>query len=317
MSNFETPIIDALKKYDQKKIISYDVPGHKKKKMNTEFEKLVGYKIHKYDLNSPTGLDCLINPNGVIKKSLEMASKIYKCDNLLYLINGSTSGIHIMIMTACKRNEKIILPRNIHKSVINALIFSGAIPIFINPKINKNFGIPEPISETQYINAMIENPDAKSIFIIYPTYYGSYINIELIIKIAHRMNMSVLVDQAHGAHFSFHPDLPISSSLIDADLIVLSSHKTTGSLTQTAILLHNGYIIDFNNLKNIYLMFCSTSPSYLLMGSLESSIQFLSKNSFNIYDSLIKECINLKIKLSKLPMISILGFDYENNINCE
>lgn len=313
MKNLEIPIIDALIKYKKKKIISYDVPGHKRYFPNTEFSKLLGNNIHSYDLNAPIGLDNVIKPDGVIKDSLNITAKVYHSDKALYLINGSSSGIHIMIMAACKEYEKIIVPRNAHKSIINAIIFSGVIPIFIDPPINKEFGIAKCVSSNVFINAIKKNSDAKAIFLIYPTYYGEYIDIRPIIRFAHRMHMVVLVDQAHGSHFSFHPKLPISSSLLDADLIVLSTHKTTGSLTQSSLLLYNNNnFISFNYLKEIYLMFCTSSPSYLLMASLESSRKYMFDNGKKIYEKLIKKCKLLKKQLNTLPNISTLNSSFIN-----
>ena len=313
MKNNSLPIINALKKYIDKKVISYDVPGHKHKSIDKNMNKLFTSNIYKYDLNAPIGLDNIINPNGVIKYSLNETSSVFHSDHSLYLINGSSSGIHIMIMSTCKEKDKIILPRNVHKSVINALIFSGAIPIFINPSINIDYGISNNITTKQYINTIKKNQDAKAVFIIYPTYYGSYIDILPIIKFAHRMHMAVLVDQAHGAHFSFHPKLPVSSSLLGADLIVISTHKTIGSLTQSSILLHNGNIINFDYLKKVYLMFCSTSPSYLLLASLESSRNVIFQNGKKKYDELITNCVNIKKKINELPGLSVLGLDISNN----
>ena len=307
--NENLPIINALKKYVHKKVFSYDVPGHKHISIDKNIKQLFTSNIYKYDLNSPIGLDNIINPNGVIKYSLKKASSILHSDNSLYLINGSSSGIHIMIMSVCKENEKIILPRNVHKSVINALIFSGAIPIFINPSINFDYGIPNNITSKQYIDTIKKYDDAKAVFITYPSYYGSYIDILPIIKFAHRMHIAVLVDQAHGAHFSFHPKLPISSSLLGADLIVMSTHKTIGSLTQSSILLHNGIIINFEYLKKIYLMFCTTSPSYLLLSSLESSINNISQRGKKKYNELISNCIYIKKKINELPGLSVFGLN--------
>lgn len=306
MDQNATPIIDALRDYDKKKITSYDVPGHKRGIREDDFQKLVGKDVFLMDVNAPIGLDTFSQPKGVVKQSLELAAEAYKADNAFYLVNGSSSGVHIMIMTVCYDGEKILIPRNAHKSVTNALILSGAVPIFMEPEINQNFGITSCMTLQTIEKYVEENPDAKALFLVYPTYYGACADLERIINYAHSKDIVVMVDQAHGAHFSFSSSLPKSAAELGADLVVASTHKTGGSLTQSAMLLHNEGLVKYHSIKKRVLMFHTTSPSYLLMASLESSRKLLATQGEEIFGELVHECKKMKKEISKIPGLSVL-----------
>jgi len=306
MDQNATPIIDALREFDKKKITSYDVPGHKRGIRVDDFQKLVGKETYLMDVNAPVGLDTFSHPTGVVKKSLELAAEAYKADNAFYLVNGSSSGVHIMIMTVCYDGEKILIPRNAHKSVTNALILSGAVPIFMEPEINQSFGIASGITLKTIKKYVKMHPDAKALFLVYPTYYGACSDLERIVEFAHSKNIVVMVDQAHGAHFSFSSSLPKSASELGADLVVSSTHKTGGSLTQSAMLLHNEGLVKYHSIKKRVLMFHTTSPSYLLMASLESARKLLATQGEEIFNELVHECRKVKKEISKIPGLSVL-----------
>ena len=306
MDQNATPIIDALRDFDKKGITSYDVPGHKRGIREDEFQKLVGKEVYLMDVNAPVGLDTFAHPKGVVKQSLELAAEAYKADNAFYLVNGSSSGVHIMIMTVCYDQEKILIPRNAHKSVTNALILSGAVPIFMEPEINQNFGIASGITLKTIEKYVEANPDVKALFLVYPTYYGACSDLKRIIEYAHSKDIVVMVDQAHGAHFSFSSSLPKSASELGADLVVSSTHKTGGSLTQSAMLLHNEGLVKYHSVKKRVLMFHTTSPSYLLLASLESARKLLATQGEIIFNELVHECRKVKKEISKIPGLSVL-----------
>lgn len=307
MDQNKTPIIDALRLYQKKGITSFDVPGHKRGRRVCDLQKLIGKRTFLMDVNAPVGLDSYSKPHGVIKESMELAAEAYHADNAFFLVNGSSSGVHIMIMTVCYDGDKILLPRNTHKSVTNALIMSGAVPVYIGPEINEEFGIACGVSEAATIRAIDENPDAKVLFLVYPTYYGACSNIKAVIDYAHSKGVIVLVDQAHGAHFSFSSALPKSAAELGADLVVTSTHKTGGSLTQSAMLLHNEGFVKYHSIKKRVLMFHTTSPSYILMASLESSRKLLATEGEEIFSELAWECKKAKKELSKIPGLVVLN----------
>ncbi|WNY26720.1 aminotransferase class I/II-fold pyridoxal phosphate-dependent enzyme [Methanolapillus ohkumae] len=306
MDQNATPIINALLKFKEKGITSYDVPGHKRGRRVCDFQKVVGKETYLMDVNSPAGLDAFARPTGVIKESLELAAEAYNADNAFYIVNGSSSGVHIMIMTVCYDGEKILIPRNAHKSVTNALILSGAVPVFMEPEINQGFGIASGITLKTLQYYVHEHPDAKALFLVYPTYYGACCDLKAIIDFAHSCGIVVMVDQAHGAHFSFSSALPKSAAELGADLVVASTHKTGGSLTQSAMLLHNEGLVKYHSVKKRVLMFHTTSPSYLLMASLESARKLLATEGEVIFSELASECKKLKRELGQIPGLSVL-----------
>lgn len=230
----KTPYIDALANYVSEDVAPFDVPGHHMGNIKNKATDLFGQHLFRCDVNSPVGLDTLGNPQGVIYESSKYLAEACGADEAFYLINGTSSGIIAMIVTAVKANEKIILPRNIHKSVINALIISGAKPAYVMPEIDFELGIANQPSMEQWKRAIIRNPSAKAIFAINPTYFGSTTNLKELTEFAHAHNMAVLVDEAHGAHYYFHSSRsPMSAMDAGADISAASFHKTAGSLTQS------------------------------------------------------------------------------------
>lgn len=311
MDQNRTPIIDALRAYNERGITSFDVPGHKRGLRCCDLQKLIGREAFLMDVNAPVGLDSFSKPHGVIKESLELAADAYHADHAFFIVNGSSGGVHIMIMTVCYDGDKILLPRNTHKSVTNALILSGAVPVYIEPEINRRFGIASGVTLDTVRRAIEENPDAKILFLVYPTYYGACTDIKSIIDYAHSKGVIVLVDQAHGAHFSFCSKLPKSAAELGADLVITSTHKTGGSLTQTAMLLHNEGLVKYHSIKKRVIMFHTTSPSYLLMASLESSRKMLATEGEEIFTELAYECRKAKRELAKIPGLVIQDPDID------
>lgn len=246
-----------------------DVPGHKKGKGLQEFNQALGMDILKYDFNSMKPLDCLNNPVGVIKEAQDLAAEAFNAKESFFMVNGTTCAVQTMILSCCGPNEKIIMPRNVHKSALNALIFTGSIPVYIKPKISLEHGFSTGISYEDVRDTIIKNPDAKAIFLINPTYYGYVSDLEKIVKLAHQNNIPVLVDEAHGAHFRFNSKLPKDAMSCGADMSCVSMHKTGGSLTQSSILLLNSKFINSNHVRNIINLSQTTSASYFLLASLD------------------------------------------------
>ncbi len=282
-----TPLFTALKQHHQSKIIPFDVPGHKQGRGLTELSDYVGNTILELDVNSMKSLDNLSNPIGVIKEAEALMADAYIADNAFFLINGTTSGVQAMIMSACGHGDKIILPRNAHKSAINGVIMSGAIPIYLKPEIDWGLGISNGISLTSIQETVKEHSDAKALFLVNPTYYGTTSNLEQIVEYAHQRGLAVLLDEAHGAHFRFHSDLPVSGMEAGVDLAAVSLHKTGGSLTQSSILLLKEGRIDSGTVKSILNMTQSTSASYLLMSSLDLARKNLVLNGLEIFTDLL------------------------------
>lgn len=311
----ETPLLSAIKSYIDSNPVPFDVPGHKMGRVDNDLSDFLGNQLFKADVNAPIGIDNLYKGTGVIEKAEQLMADAFKADKALFLINGTTSGIMTMIMGCVNAGEKIILPRNVHKSVINSLIVSGAYPIFVDPDYDDELGIANGVSVETYVKAMDDNPDATAIFVINPTYFGICSNLKLICEEAHKRNFLVLVDEAHGSHFCFHRNLPFSAMEAGADIAALSIHKTCGALTQSSALLIKGKRIDFNRVKKSYAMFGSTSPSHILLASLDAARKKMALDGVKI----LKNCLNLasyaREQLNNIPGIQVLCDDYCNNTN--
>ena len=277
------PIFEALERYKSMRIVPFDVPGHKRGKGNPELTKFLGEKCLTVDVNSMKPLDNLCHPVSVIKEAEELAARAFDAQHAFFMVNGTTSAVQSMIMSVCKRGDKIIMPRNVHRSAINALIISGAVPVYVNPSINKQLGIPLGMSVADVKKAIEQNPDAKAVLVNNPTYYGICSDLRTITKLAHQHGMKVLVDEAHGTHFYFGENLPVSAMAAGADMAAVSMHKTGGSLTQSSFLLsnhpdlHQGYIRQIINLTQ------TTSGSYLLLSSLDLSRRNLALHGKEIF----------------------------------
>lgn len=287
--NFQNkaPIYEALKSYRQKRIVSFDVPGHKQGSGNPKLKEFLGEDCLSVDVNSMKMLDNLCHPSSVIKEAEEIAADAFGASYAFLMVGGTSSSVQAMVMSCCKPGDKIIMPRNVHRSGINALIVAGVNPVYINPGLDKELGIPLGMSLKDIEKAIKNHPEAKAIIVNNPTYYGICSDLKSIVKMAHKSNMKVLVDEAHGTHFYFGENLPISAMQAGADMAAVSMHKTGGSLTQSSFLLL-GPSMDKNYVRSIINLTQTTSGSYLLMSSLDISRMNLALSGKEIFDKVIK-----------------------------
>jgi lysine decarboxylase len=282
MNQNTTPLMDALKEYLNNRTVKFDVPGHKGGRGNPEITEFLGQKAMLADVNSMKPLDFLGHPVSVIKNAEALTAEAFSCSNAFFIVGGTTSSVQAMIMSCVKQGEKIIMPRNVHKSAINALILSGAVPVYVNPDINKNLGIPLGMSVESIEQAIIENPEAKAVLVNNPTYYGVCSDIKKIAELAHRHNMLLLADEAHGTHFYFNENLPVAAMKAGADMSAVSMHKTGGSLTQSSILLC-GEKVNADYVRQVINLTQTTSGSYLLMCSLDTARKNLALHGKDIF----------------------------------
>lgn len=272
----QTPYLDALKNYVLKDILPLDVPGHHMGNVANKFKSFVGDSLYRCDINAPLGMDNLANPQGVLLQAEQLMAEFCHADHSFFLINGTSSGILAMIMTVCRANQKIIIPRNVHKSIVSALILSGACPVYVMPKLDTELEIANQPTVEAYINAMKRYPTAKAVFVINPTYFGAVGDLKRIVDEAHKRGMAVLVDEAHGAHYYFDNKGPISAMDAGADMASVSFHKTGGSLTQSSVLLLKSKYIDRASVQKTINILNSTSPSTILMASLDAARQYVA-----------------------------------------
>lgn len=298
-SQSEAPVLEAMKQHLQNRVVPFDVPGHKGGRGTRELTDFLGLSCLKADVNSMKPLDNLCHPVSIIKNAQELAAEAFGAENAFFVVNGTTGSVQAMIMAACKAGEKIIMPRNVHRSAINALVVNGAIPVYVNPGTNKRLGIPLGMSVENVRKAIRENPDAKAVLINNPTYYGVCSDLREIVKLAHENGMLALVDEAHGTHFYFGENMPVSGMAAGADMAAVSMHKTGGSLTQSSLLLCGknvsaGYIRQIINLTQ------TTSGSYLLIASLDIARKNLALNGREIFRKTVQYAEYARSEINKL-----------------
>jgi arginine/lysine/ornithine decarboxylase len=277
------PILEALDEMKQNRLVPFDVPGHKRGRGNPDLTGFLGEKCMAVDVNSMKMLDNLCHPISVIKEAEELAADAFGAAHAFFMVGGTTSAVQSMVLSVCKRGDKIILPRNVHRSVINIMILCGAVPVYVNPDMNHELGIALGMRLSEVEKAIKENPDAKAILVNNPTYYGICSNLKGITELAHRHGMKMLVDEAHGTQFYFDKDLPITAMEAGADMAAVSMHKSGGSLTQSSFLLI-GPDMSEGHVRQIINLTQTTSGSYLLMSSLDISRRNLALHGQEIFD---------------------------------
>ncbi len=295
----KAPVLEAMEQHLQNRVVPFDVPGHKGGRGTKELTDFLGKSCLKADVNSMKPLDNLCHPVSVIKDAQDLAAEAFGAENAFFIVNGTTGSVQAMIMAACKAGEKIIMPRNVHRSAINALVVNGAVPVYVNPGTNKKLGIPLGMSVENVKKAIEENPDAKAVLINNPTYYGVCSDLRGIVKLAHEHGMLALVDEAHGTHFYFGEDMPVPGMAAGADMAAVSMHKTGGSLTQSSLLLcgksmNAGYVRQIINLTQ------TTSGSYLLISSLDIARKNLALNGREIFRKTVQYAEYAREEINKL-----------------
>lgn len=298
-SQSKAPVLEAMKQHLQNRVVPFDVPGHKGGRGNKELTDFLGISCLKADVNSMKPLDNLCHPVSVIKEAQELAAEAFGAENAFFVVNGTTGSVQAMIMSAVQAGDKIIMPRNVHRSAINALVVNGAIPVYVNPGTNKQLGIPLGMSVDEVKKAIKQNPDAKAILINNPTYYGVCSDLRAIVKLAHEHNMLALVDEAHGTHFYFGENMPVSGMAAGADMAAVSMHKTGGSLTQSSLLLC-GKNINADYVRQVINLTQTTSGSYLLISSLDIARKNLALNGKELFKKTVQYAEYARNEINKI-----------------
>ena len=281
-SQNKAPILEALQRFKSDRIVPFDVPGHKRGRGNPQLTAFLGRQCMEVDVNSMKPLDNLCHPISVIKEAEELAAKAFGAAHAFFMLNGTTSAVQSMVLSVCKQGEEIILPRNVHRSVINALVLCGAVPVYVNPQTDAHLGISLGMAVEDVRTAIEAHPHAKAVLINNPTYYGVCSNLAEITSMAHKEGMAVLVDEAHGTHFYFGENMPLSAMAAGADMASVSMHKSGGSLTQSSLLLI-GPRMNAGHVRQIINLTQTTSGFYLLMVSLDVSRKNLALSGKDIF----------------------------------
>jgi len=276
------PIYEALLAHQARRVVPFDVPGHKGGRGTPQLTAFLGQACMRADVNSMKPLDNLCHPVGVIREAEQLAAEAFSAAHAFFMVGGTTSAVQAMILSVCRAGDEIILPRNVHRSVINALVLCGAVPVYVSPGLSRSLGIPLGVSRADVDAAIRAHPAARAVLVNNPTYYGVCSDLRAITELAHAHGMRVLADEAHGTHFYFGADLPCPAMAAGADMAAVSMHKTGGSLTQSSFLLC-GPSVSSDHVRQIINLTQTTSGSYLLLSSLDLARMNLQENGAAIF----------------------------------
>jgi arginine decarboxylase len=308
LSQHDTPLFTGLLEHIQKNPIQFHIPGHKKGAgMEPKFREFIGHNALAMDLINIGPLDDLHSPKGIIKEAQKLAAEAFGADHTFFSVQGTSGAIMTMVLSVCGPGDKIIVPRNVHKSVMSAIIFSGASPVFIHPEVDKNLGISHGITTESVEKALQQYPDAKGLLVINPTYFGISADLKQIVNIAHSYDVPVLVDEAHGVHIHFHDKLPLSAMQAGADMAATSVHKLGGSMTQSSILNVREGLVSPDRVQSILSMLTTTSTSYLLLASLDAARKQLATKGYELLEQTIQLANQTRYEINKIDHLYCVG----------
>ncbi|ASN05899.1 aminotransferase class I/II-fold pyridoxal phosphate-dependent enzyme [Virgibacillus necropolis] len=304
----QTPLFNGLLNHIEKRPMQFHIPGHKQgKAVEEEFRNFMGENAFKIDLINIEPLDDLHHPHGMIRDAHVLAAEAFGADYTYFSVQGTSGAIMTMVLSVCSPGDKIIVPRNVHKSVTSAIIFSGATPIFIHPELDHRLGISHGITPTAVRHALEVHPDAKAVLVINPTYFGIVADLQEIVEVSHSYDIPVLVDEAHGVHIHFHDKLPLSSMQAGADLAATSVHKLGGSLTQSSVLNLKGNRVSHERVQTVMSMLTTTSTSYILLASLDVARKRLATSGFELVEYAINLANRARHAINKIPHLYCVG----------
>lgn len=289
-----------LIEYSNSDYYPFHMPGHKR---NIED----GVSPFSYDITEIYGFDNLHNPQGILKIAMEEAAEFYCTDKTYYLVNGSTCGLLSAICGVTSRGDKILVARNCHKAVYNAVYLNELTPVYINPEYIEMYGINGGISPEVVRYELAENPDIKAVIITSPTYEGVVSDVQRIAEIVHKRGIPLIVDEAHGAHFGLHTGFPQSAVKSGADIVIQSVHKTLPSLTQTALLHIRSDIVNVSEVERFLHIYQSSSPSYVLMSSIDECINKLKSDGLFLFEPYVKRLEVMLTHEKQLTHLKIVG----------
>ncbi|MDB5099347.1 MAG: Orn/Lys/Arg decarboxylase [Cyanobacteria bacterium RYN_339] len=308
------PLFEALRDYATKDMAAFHTPGHKQGRgMDREMLELLGENVFKIDLCELPEVDNLHDPDGVIKEAQELAAEAYSADHTFFLVNGSTTGNNVMVMTVCDPGDKIIVPRNAHKSVIGGIILSGAKPAYVRPVWDDKLCVAHGITPQEVERALQEHPDAKGVLVVHPTYFGGVSDLKRIAEVCHAHGKPLLVDEAHGPHLHFHESLPISAIDAGADMVVQSTHKIISGMTQSSMLHVQEGLVNVNRVRNVLQLIHSTSPNYVLMASLDVARRQMATEGHEILGRTIEMSEDARRRLNAIAGVWTFGREHCNN----
>lgn len=308
MNQEETPLFSALLRHVSRQPVQFHIPGHKRGRgMNSDFREFIGSNALALDLINIAPLDDLHHPTGPIKEAQELAAVTFGADATFFSVQGTSTAIIAMVLATVRPGDKILVPRNVHKSVLTAIILSGAQPVFLHPVLDKTLGIAHGLSVETVSDGLRNHPDAKALVVINPTYFGIAADLKQIVELAHAQGVPVLVDEAHGVHSGFHDALPMSAMQAGADMAATSVHKLGGSLTGSSILNVRAGLVDPRHVQVVMSMLMTTSTSYLLLASLDVARKELALHGHERVQTAINLAHQARTAINQIPGLYCVG----------
>lgn len=308
MNQFDTPLFTGLLAHAARNPVQFHIPGHKKGSgAAPEFRKYIGENALAIDLINIAPLDDLHNPHGIIKEAQAIAAEAFGADHTYFSVQGTSGAIMAMILSVVGPGETILVPRNVHKSVMSAIVLAGARPIYMAPDLDQTLGISHGVSVETVRDALDAHPDAKAVLVINPTYYGVAADLKSIVEVAHARGIPVLVDEAHGVHIHFHERLPLSAMQAGADMAATSVHKLGGSLTQSSVLNVREGLVNIGRVQAVLSMLTTTSTSYLLLASLDVARKYLATRGRDLIERARLLAYYARQEINKIPGLYCFG----------
>jgi len=304
----QTPFLSALRHCAQRPQAAFYAPGHKRGQgAPVRLRELLGEGALRADLPELTELDNLFAPEGVIFQAQTLAAEAFGAEQTWFLANGSTCGLEAAILAVCDPQDKILVPRNVHRSVVAGLVLAGARPVFMEPEYSPALGLALGIPAETVAAALAHHPDIKAVLVVSPTYHGIGSDLEAIAAIAHAHGIPLLVDEAHGPHVAFHPALPTPALRQGADLVVQSTHKVLAALSQASMLHVQGNRINRDRLHAALQLTQSTSPNSLLLASLDAARHQMATEGEALLSDTLALAQTLRERLDALPGLRVIS----------
>ena len=298
---------EALYEYSQTDFYPFHMPGHKRNFLPDTMK-----NFYDIDITEITNFDNLHHAEGILKENQQLAASLYGADFTYFLINGSTAGILAAVSACTKRNGKLLMVRNCHKAVYHAAYLRGLKTTYLYPSYEPTCGLNGRILPADVEKALEKDRDIQAVLITSPTYEGIVSDVKSIAEIVHKYNISLIVDEAHGAHFSFHDGFPVSALDLGADVVIHSLHKTLPSPTQTALLHVKGKRIDINKVETFLGIYQTSSPSYVLMGGISACLRFIKEKGEEAFEEYVDNLKEYRLQLSKIKSLRMLEQELGN-----
>jgi lysine decarboxylase len=302
------PLVEALQTYLRASPISFEMPGHHAGRgAPRAITRLIGSQAFKADCTPLKGLDERRERKGVAHRAEKLAAELWGADDCFFSTAGSTLSNQVAMRAACNPGDKVLVSRNSHKSLIGTLILAGVRPVFLDPMYDDQWDMGHGQSRAELASALHDHPDTKAVFIVSPTYYGVTPDIAGLAQLCHERGIPLVVDEAWGPHFAFHPEMPKPAIRQGADFAVASIHKTMAGLEQASIMLRKGDLITQERFNLSYDLHLTTSPSSLILTSIDATRRQFAQEGETLVQNALDLARHTREELGAIDEIEVMG----------